>query len=280
MSMMHKCFLCPLKNRTLKDDSIKCSRCGAHYHSACAKRAMPDANNVFNACCGDVNEDVEDEEFNQLDSNLKLLYQLLCKKIDEKFDSFKEDLITVKSRLSEIEERLDTVEEKVLYLNEDIITEITDRLERKNNILIFNMKDSKDSANTDKVAIINLLSKVEQQPPFDLNSIIVSRMGNKFVAEKPRPIKVSLPLSEHVHWVLKNKKHICKDVNISITTDSTVKQREFRSSVLGVMNDRKKNGEEGLFIKYVRGVPTIASNSASNAGVAKKKTGGVTGQKR
>lgn len=276
--MPHKCYLCPKKAATLSDDALKCTSCGVFYHPSCAKRGKPDANNVFTACCGNFNKvsevDEEDrhsdaasvleddeEDLKELDNSARILYKLLSKKIDNNYNQFHGSIDKINAKVKMIEERLDTLEDNALLLSEDIITEIYDRKSRENNFIIYNSADSKNAETSDKQMVIDLLSSCDEIPSFNINNIIVSRIGNKFVKGSNRPLKVTLPSNEDVHWIFHNKKALCKD-DLSIAADLTRKQRNYLAHIIKELKKRKENGEDGLFIKYIRNVPTIAVNKS------------------
>lgn len=240
----------------------KCSNCGVIYHSSCAKRGKPNAKNVFFACCGEVAADNGDEaDINELDNNSKILFKLLSKKIDSNREIIEEAIKKINSNILDIEDRLDTLEENGLCTGEDLIAEIRDRKSRENNFIIYNLTDTKNASATDHQTVVDLLSTCKDTPPFDLDNIIVSRLGNKFSSGNIRPLKVTLPSNEHVHWIFSQRKFICKN-KITISADLTRKQREFLASIVRELKTRKNNGENDIFIKYIRGVPTIVKDKS------------------
>lgn len=272
--MPHKCFLCPKKPATLLDDAIHCAGCGSYYHPACAKRGKPNEDNIFKVCCEEAkqSDDIDPEnaaDLGDLDVSAKALYKLLSKKIDDNYKNIIGSINNIKRKIVCIEERLDTIEDNALLVTEDIIAEIQDRNAREKNIMIYNSKDSNNAEASDKQMVSELLLSSNEVPPFNIDDIVVSRMGNKFINNSNRPLKVTLPSKENVHWVFHNKKALCKG-DIGISADLTRQQRTYRSSVIKELKSRKEKGEEGLFIKYVRGVPTITVDKS-----VKKKTAPV-----
>lgn len=263
--MPFKCFLCPRKAATLTDDATKCSGCNSYYHPSCARKAKPSFDGTFSACCGNGNADPRHSvdipsdlsDLDELDNNSKILFKLLSKKIDDNFNNMVASVNNLKTKIIVVEQRLDILEKNALHKSENVVAEIQDRLSRAKNIIIYKLRDAANAEISDKQRVIEVLSQGDRQPSFNINDIIVSRIGNKFVNKVTRPVKVTLPSVEDVHWVFHDKRVLCGKSDIAISADLTRQQREYRSSVVDELKSRLEQGEEGLFMKYVRGVPTI-----------------------
>lgn len=279
VKMPYKCFLCPKKSATLTENAAKCEGCNSYYHRSCAKKAKPNGDNVFRACCGsgdstqsnDVDSD-DAEELDILDASARALYKLLSKKIDDNSDSIVGSIDNIKSKITTIEERLVTLEDNALFVSEDIIAELQDRNSREKNIMVYKLRDSVNAEATDKQRVIDLLSKCSAAPSFNVNDMVVSRLGNKFVDGSIRPLKVALPSKEDVHWVFHNKKMLCREGCIAISADLTRQQRAHQARVINELKNRKDKGEEGIFIKYIRGVPTITVDKSAKVNPASSTT--------
>lgn len=50
---------------------------------------------------------------------------------------------------------------------------------------------------------------------------------------------------------------------LKISGDLTNKKREYRSSVINELKQQKENGEENLYIEYIKGVPNIEESQAN-----------------
>lgn len=96
------------KKFTLGDDAACCTMCGARCHHSYGVRAKPDAIRVYNAFVvvlvlmnpqvhQGVNDIDDDADFNNLESNLKKLYKLLSKIIDELVCTFHSSIMTIKN---------------------------------------------------------------------------------------------------------------------------------------------------------------------------------------
>lgn len=272
-----KCFICPDKKPTLTDNNSSVySGCGERYHPSCATRGKPNDKGVFAACCGIKKDDSEgndgdNDNIDDLDKNSKLLYKLISKEfkssiqvvnkklgdLDIKLDK---TVIRLDQRILDIEGRLESVEENSLHLVENTIAEMMDRKFRERNVILYNLPDSKNAAKSDCQKFIELLSPCSDDLPFKIGDIKVRRLGNKFVNGKVRPLKITLPTVNDVHWLFHHKRDICKD-KLFISGDLTTMQRQYKSRVINELKQRKEDGESDLVIKYVRGVPTIISKS-------------------
>lgn len=150
--------------------------------------------------------------------------------------------------------------------SEIIISEITERQKREKNIIIYNLNEALNGTVAEKKAadvsnVKDLLNKITPESNFD--SIKVFRVG-KSHNNKPAPVKVILASRNDVLNILKNKK-ILKETNDkrTISTDQTKMQQEYLKKVKTELNNRKQNGEENIYIKYVNGIPTIAQSKNS-----------------
>lgn len=146
---------------------------------------------------------------------------------------------------------------------EIIINEISDRQRREKNLILFNVPElltgsvaNKQAADLNKVVgIINNIS-----PEVNTHSINVVRLGRSD-GRKPRPLKVEVDSRDSVFAILKNKRKLSEEyAEVSITTDRTALQREQLKKVIHDINERKEQGEEDLYIKYINGNPVIAKS--------------------
>lgn len=214
-----------------------------------------------NTCFG-IGDD--DEDYNKLDENSKALFNLLNKKLNNLESKFEGLSSSLSEKVTELEDRVVAIEESALHQVDSIIHEINDRQSRANNIIIYNLCDSKDAAKNDFQRLQQLLSRCDGDLPFDINSVEHQRLGNKFINGKSRPLRVTLPSKNHVHWIFSQKKNII-DGSLGISGDLTKNQRAYRASIIKELKRRKSDGETNLFLKYVKGSPTIAVNDNAGA---------------
>lgn len=50
------------------------------------------------------------------------------------------------------------------------------------------------------------------------------------------------------------------NIDIQISTDKTLLQRQYLKNIISQLNQRKENGENDLYIKYVNGNPVITKS--------------------
>lgn len=272
-----RCFLCPKKPATLNsNNSKKCEGCNARYHPACADRIVDKSRpGCFLACCGEKKSkrtteakqaSDDEDDFNKLDDNLKPLYSLLNKRLsnlDTKLDNVTKNLSDIDLKVIDLEDRIEVLEENTSHNIEFIISEMQDRHSRECNLIIYNLNDAKDASKTDSQRLQNLFERCSEALPFDIKDIMSQRLGKNFIKGKQRPLKVTLPKRDDVHWIYSQKKNIVGDSNISISGDLTKQQRNYRVSVIKEIKKRSSEGEGNLLIKYVRGVPTIMKNKST-----------------
>lgn len=114
-----------------------------------------------------------------------------------------------------------------------------------------------DSVDADRHNAFKILKQIVPEIPEE--GIKVRRLGSgKF--GKPPPLSVQLCSREDVIIVLRNKKKL-RELNVQVRiTDDTPLQRDQLKRTLQQISERKNNGEEGLYIRYVKGNPTIAKS--------------------
>lgn len=150
---------------------------------------------------------------------------------------------------------------------ERVVQEVVERERRKNNIIIFKVMETTGTTREDQVALDvaavgSMLDCLGAAP--DGGSFRVKRLG-KYDPSKEnlsRPIRVELPDESLVLAATRNSARLRELVNwahVSISRDRTPKQVELYRSVKEKLDKRIRDGEDGLRIKYVNGVPTIVA---------------------
>ncbi|KAL4118938.1 hypothetical protein QTP88_011816 [Uroleucon formosanum] len=87
----------------------------------------------------------------------------------------------------------------------------------------------------------------------------VIRLG-RYQSDKLRPIKAVFPTSSNTFDILKNKRKLSLQVPPSrknISSDCTLHQRDSMRKLREELAARSSNGETGLTIKLIKGVPRI-----------------------
>lgn len=149
---------------------------------------------------------------------------------------------------------------------EDIVQEITERDKRKCNLILFGVSEqqgtSEDRMLADKTLVTDVLNTVNITP-YEANLKPI-RLG-KYTPEKTRPIKVTLESENQVLIVIKKAREL-RNMDryklISFSLDRTPKQIEYYREVRKSLDERKRNGETDIRIKYVNGIPKIVRLNA------------------
>lgn len=192
--------------------------------------------------------------FDKLDSNTKALWSL----IENRFNFFEEIHEKQEKRLKTLENKVAKVEKTLDMKEINFFREVNERKTREKNILLFNSKDSPNAKNTDLRYLKNLFqnSTVSMEVPFDLNLIIVRRLGKNFKKDFNRPLLISMPSVDSVSWVFKNKNEIFTG-DVYIANDQTKAQREYYKKLKVEVSAKNGKGDGKFAIRYYHKVPEI-----------------------
>lgn len=187
-----------------------------------------------------------------------------CNVVSNDINELRAAILTLKNEILS-RERSTTIAESAF---EEIINEINDRNNRKQNIVLFNVpepisQNADERKEHDRTTTLSILRSLPTD--VDLEGVQINRVG-RFVpnAGRHRPIKVRLNGVRDVHNLIKNARNL-KSSNefkhIHISMDKTKRQNEYYKKVKAELDLRAANGEVGLRIRYDGGVPTIVSSS-------------------
>lgn len=162
-------------------------------------------------------------------------------------------------------QKIDSLEEKLNQLtdasvtltpaaNEEEITgEIMERQRRSCNVIIFNMDENGDDITKVNKIFNDLINE-------DVSVQTAVRVGKKNKSGF-RALKISLKDPVIASKIIRAKRTPLKSQNIYISADLTTNQRASLRKIQTDLEARKNNGEDGLVIKYVNGLPTIVKKS-------------------
>ena len=179
------------------------------------------------------------------------------------------------------------IENKIKLQLTESIDEMKEIEERKNNIIIFNVKES--PADSEDVSLEADLSNIKEILTFsnpeltntqiqDLKAANISRMGEfKADATRPRPIKVTLQSTKIKYQILKNSKKL-KDCTshpkIGYKMDLTKKQQLAEKNLRLQLEERKKTEDCMIFKNKIILRADLAKHRAEfNAKKSETKTG-------
>ncbi|KAG5885211.1 hypothetical protein JTB14_012234 [Gonioctena quinquepunctata] len=188
--------------------------------------------------------------------------------LEKTVTDLKTEIVEIKSshekKITELEKHINDLGKKdgIFLHPTEIITELNEMRHREKNILIFGIPENEPNLDN---FIQDAFSSVD--PMMVMDSLHFSRIGRLPPNDpnKCRPVKVELPGTTHVLSLLKRNKKLQanrKYQDIYFRADQTVKQREHFLKTRQELNERERNGETNLVIKYKNGLPTICSKNA------------------
>lgn len=205
--------------------------------------------------------------------------EVQCLKLNQKNLTYECEICKVKSKTNIIEElkkivydlqgevkalkqancqQWNTLEKQISA--EELMSEIQDRQERVNNIIITNLPESgsdnfQERIQQDNDNISEILGECGVS---DINFISV-RLG-KFTLNKTRALKVTLPNNKLVRKILKNRNKT-KNPHIRIFSDQTKMQKNYFQQIRNQLQELIDSGDNSKTIKYIKNIPTIVNKN-------------------
>nr|CAI5858130.1 unnamed protein product [Callosobruchus analis] len=152
---------------------------------------------------------------------------------------------------------------------EEVVQEVFDRNQRMCNLVIFGVQEDQSlrTARERQTFDSNKVKRILEVLSYEgeSNSVKPIRLG-KFDATKryPRPLKIKLDDENTVHRLIKKAGDLKNHADVSsvnIAQDRTPRQISFYRQLKTELNNRIANGEVGLKIKNIRGIPTIVQTN-------------------
>lgn len=149
---------------------------------------------------------------------------------------------------------------------ESMLIELHERNVRSNNLMVYNVSESKannldDKVKEDKLVVAEVLKKLDIQND-DEHLLKVIRVG-KVGGNRPRPLKAVFSNSQIVRQALKSKAKLYS-TDFRISQDQTRMQQDQFRSARAELKDREDKGEQNLTIKYIKGIPKIVKKDITN----------------
>lgn len=169
---------------------------------------------------------------------------------------------TLKSEIEHLKNQINKPESRLENSSVDAFQELSDREYRKRNVIMFSAKELEtDNQEEKKEADLRLVKEIimTASPNLNMEDVKVQRIG-KEKADRIRPLKIRLPSAENVKQILFKTVELKKQRNLSsivFSYDRTPKQIDDYKQTKRELIRRTEVGENGLKIKYVKGVPTI-----------------------
>lgn len=141
---------------------------------------------------------------------------------------------------------------------EELITKISDRQRRANNVIVYNLPESDpdveiDRKNADVLKFIDTIGK----DVVSTTSVKKSQRLGKSDPAKTRPLLITLNSTDEVANILR---HCRTKDRIYVNRDLTVRQRNIAYAVRSEFKHRKEQGEDDVKLKYTNGMPRIVKN--------------------
>lgn len=212
---------------------------------------------------------------NTYDSGFKDITTKLSS-LESSLNDFTISLGKLSSDLSKVKKDNETLSSEVLLLRErviqlehshssiqpsdfDIVKESRDRMQKENNLIIFNVTDSISEDSSVDINSANEIFQELSSPILVSNAKRLGKPGNR-----PRPILVQLNSPSEVHSILRVKSKIRNSTrwkNVSISMDMTEIQRNLMKSLRSQLKAKRDRGDTSWYIKYVAGVPKLVQKN-------------------
>ncbi|KAJ3666174.1 hypothetical protein Zmor_001627 [Zophobas morio] len=242
--MSLKCHICKKNCK----DGLSCDICGQISHPNCAG-VSPQEAECLKSTAGKIRYFCEKCNIVDVVSNLQ-----------QELNQLKNELSEMKNQISKQSADNAVVNAKSdsdkQFIDEEIITEMLDRQERANNLIIYNLPEPDhglgDRRDNDLTNVGKIVGIAE-------NSIVKCvRLKRKNDNDTVNPLLVRLNSSDDVLKVLKSYR--TRD-NIYVNRDLTVRQRNMAYLIRKEFGGRKEGGEVDIKLKYINGMPKIVKTA-------------------
>lgn len=232
---------CSFCNKSDSAPTIKCDGCNKDVHVSCARLDADDAQRITRQRARGV--------------------RYFCGRC-----SSTDRLAEIRAMLGDISNRLAALEKRApspaTDFFETVAAEVSDRMRRERNIMIFGMPERQSA--TDKNQVEEVLNMIKSPGNVVVAAEDIRRVGKRTAADvaanKHRPIKVTLRSRSDVISILRNKaklRGVARFNSVSLKGDETPRQRDLLKRCRDQLKERMDRGEVDLTIKYVNGSPAV-----------------------
>lgn len=141
----------------------------------------------------------------------------------------------------------------------DIVAEVCERQKRAKNVMVFGMNESDKEKDTQN--IVKLFEFLVGNN--SVNILQLYRIGSRR-DDKCRPLKVVLPNESDVLLLIRNASKLKSNpqfAKVYVAFDRTRRQTEEYRVVKSQLDERTKNGEGNIRIRYIHGQPKIVKSN-------------------
>lgn len=178
-------------------------------------------------------------------------------------------IMTLAGEVADLRTQLGREQSSVRAIDfEEVVQEVQLRQQRSRNVIIHGVPESTlrsgdERMESDRACVTGIIQTVH--PDINANNIKPTRLG-KYDAGRPtpRPVKVTLDSESLVLKLVKNNKKLKENAmyeRISVSTDRTPRQMEYYRTLKQELQRRTSDGEVGLRLRYVHGMPRIVQEN-------------------
>lgn len=179
----------------------------------------------------------------------------------DEIDNLKKENSAMKDTITRLEDNMRSIGESpqnpVSYI------ELRNRIECEKNLIMIGVPEEADPS--EDMATVQRLLHDAISPSLRVGS--AARLGGpgRGSGSGPRLLKVDLLSRQNVMVVLQNKSKLSTGGStIRVRRDLTANQRRDLAEARKVLNERERNGEAGLTIKFLDGNPTVITGPTSS----------------
>lgn len=169
-------------------------------------------------------------------------------------DDIKKDLSIIKSSTS-----TSTINNDCRYsaavVHGGVMHEVSERQRRSCNLMVFNLPQDVEVEDVSRAKDI-LLGLVGSP----VNIVSSARIGKRNKNGR-QSLRLTLDSPEMVRLVLRNKRELDRGSKVYLEADLTNEQRTEINALKSELNERKRNGEANLMLKYVNGTPRLITKN-------------------
>lgn len=306
MSDPRSCNQC---NATIVGDACSCP-CGVFYHPGCLSLAISRSTGKRKCCShkpssrglsptppppevtlegiGKILEEhykvakKDSEDF--ITDKLKMVQNDITA-LDSTMSTFSEKFDNAFNRIENLEKQVQEIRDSGCSsghidegrLSSQCLAEISDRLQRKHNLVLFGCPEVRleGKANKDEILTLDLI-KVNEclksiNPLHNNNDIQIKRIGTyNQNLRNPRPVRITF-LEEPKRmetlksfWSWRGKEQ-GSSTKLRLSQDRTLLQRKQYREAVKTLLERRSGGEENLVIREIRGEPRIVKKAQTQA---------------
>lgn len=194
-------------------------------------------------------------KFNIINNSLSAM-QTSINNLREENIVLKDDISNLRSKIIMLETNFNPDNK---LSSDEVITEIQNRMDKSNNVIIFNLSEKpSENANNTLSIVRDMLSDLD----LNLNIVQARRIGKTHSVG--RPLVIEFGTASNAKTLLKHKsklRSIEKWKNVWINADLTRTQQTYMKTLRDTLRQKRLDGDSNSIIKYFNGVPKICTKN-------------------